>query len=216
MPVPSRPGIYHIVHLDRLPSIISDGHLWSDAVMAQQSKRGTTIGLNSIKDRRLRESTLSSHPGLHVGECVPFYFCQRSVMLYVIHQSNHPELVYRGGQGPIIHLEADLQETVAWADVNERRWAFTTSNAGSRYFDDYSDLGQLHSIAWAAVQATQWSGGGVDASVMHGKQAEFLVERSFPWELIARVGVYSRRVYDGVLEALQSSVHRPAIEIRPN
>ena len=97
IPVPSRPVIYHIVHLDRLPSIISDGHLWSDAVMAQRGNGGTTIGLNSIKDRRLRESTLSSHPGLHIGECVPFYFCPRSVMLYVIYKQDHHELIYRGG-----------------------------------------------------------------------------------------------------------------------
>ena len=42
-------------------------------------------------------------------------------MLYVISMANHPELPYRGGQGPIIHLEADLRQTVARADSNERR-----------------------------------------------------------------------------------------------
>lgn len=55
---------------------------------------------------------LNSHPGLYVGQCVPFYFCPRSVMLYVIYCANHDELSYRGGQGPILHLEADLYETV--------------------------------------------------------------------------------------------------------
>ena len=90
--------------------------------------------MTGIKQRRLTELTLSSHPGLHVGDCVPFYFCPRSVMLYLIYQGNHPELTYRGGQGPIIHLEADLHATVAWAVGAGRRWAFTLSNAGSYFF----------------------------------------------------------------------------------
>ena len=183
--------------------------------MAQRGKRGTSIGLSSIKDRRLRELTLSSHLGLHIGECVPFYFCPRSVMLHVIYKRNHPELIYRGGQGPIIHLEADLQEAVDWADANERRWAFTTSNAGSRYFVDYSDLGHLHRIDWTAVQARSWSGPGIDPAVKEGKQAEFLIEYSFPWEQISRVGIYSQQARNGALQALRSSVHQPTIEIKP-
>ena len=31
MLVPTEPKIYHIVHVDRLASIIADGYLWSDA-----------------------------------------------------------------------------------------------------------------------------------------------------------------------------------------
>lgn len=30
MTVPAQPKIYHIVHVDRLPSIIADGCLWCD------------------------------------------------------------------------------------------------------------------------------------------------------------------------------------------
>lgn len=120
MLVPTQPKIYHIVHVDRLPSIIEDGYLWCDTMMDDRNAAGTTIGIRDIKQRR-RTRTLSSHPDLRVGDCVPFYFCPRSVMLYVISMANHPELPYRGGQGPIIHLEADLRQTVARADSNERR-----------------------------------------------------------------------------------------------
>ena len=86
---PAAPKIYHIVHVDRLPSIIADGFLWCDAEVAQRAVTnpgmGTTIGMNSIKERRLTELNLGRHPDLHVGQCVPFYFCPRSVMLYLIH-----------------------------------------------------------------------------------------------------------------------------------
>lgn len=71
--------------------------------------------MEEIKRRR-RTMPLDSRPGLHVGECVPFYFCPRSVMLYMLHKGNHPQLAYQGGQGPIVHLEADLRNVVAWAE----------------------------------------------------------------------------------------------------
>ena len=139
MPMPAEPKIYHIVHVDRLPSVIADGFLWCDAKIVQRLPSGTTIGMNNIKQRRLTELTLTSHPGLYVGQCVPFYFCPRSVMLYLLHMANHPELAYRGGQELIVHLEADLFQTIAWAEEHEQRWAFTLSNAGARYFSAFYD-----------------------------------------------------------------------------
>lgn len=209
MTVPMQPKIYHIVHVDRLPSIVTDGYLWCDAEIVQRIPSGTTIGMNSIKQRRLNELTLSSHQDLHVGACVPFYFCPRSVMLYLIYQANHHELTYRRGQEPIIHLEADLLTSVAWAEQNDRRWAFTLSNAGSRFFEDRCDLKQLHEIDWAAVQARNWQ------SYKEGKQAEFLLEYSFPWHLVERIGVHSRAIYQQAANALPTGGHRPQVEVRP-
>jgi hypothetical protein len=80
MPVPSKPHIYHIVHVDNLASIVANGCLWPDSVMHQ--RRGSTvIGNREIKNDRLW-LPVPCHPGTTVGEYVPFYFCPRSVMLY--------------------------------------------------------------------------------------------------------------------------------------
>lgn len=208
MPPPTAPKIYHIVHIDRLPSIITDGGLWCDAEIAQRPTSGTTIGMKEIKRRRL-EKRLRTHPDLNVGECVPFNFCPRSVMLYVIARANHPQLTYRGGQDPIVHMEADLHRVVAWGARNARRWAFTSSNAGSSYFRDYGDLAQLDEIDWAAVGATDWAG------CKEGKQAEFLIERFFPWALVERVGAGSSGVHDRARAAMTGAGHRPVVERKP-
>lgn len=216
MPPPAAPKIYHIVHVDRLPSIIADGGLWCDSEIVQRQPPGTTIGMNSIKERRLTQLRLSSHSDLLVGGCVPFYFCPRSIMLYLIHMANHPELAYRGGQNPIVHLEADLTHSTAWAEQNQRRWAFTLSNAGSGYFEDRCDLAQLGEIDWAAVQTNRWAGNNVSRSVKEGKQAEFLVEQSFPWELVTRIGVRSQQYHGQVSTALQAAAHKPHVEIKPD
>ena len=215
MLVPPEPKIYHIAHLDRLASIIADGFLWSDAEAQSRGSAGTKIGLNSIKRRRLHELKLQSHPDLYVGTCVPFYFCPRSVMLYLIHRGDEPELTYKGGQEPIIHLEADLRRTIRWANDNRRRWAFTSSNAGSRYFEDFDDLDQLDKINWEAVDATWWSGSTVEPEIKGRKQAEFLVEGSFPWRLVSRVGLHSSTVHGRVLSILRAARYRPPVEIKP-
>ncbi len=208
MTIPVRPKLYHIAHVDRLPSIVADQCFWCDREVLRRAPAGTTIGMSSIKQRRLNEIHLSSHPDLYVGDCVPFYFCPRSVMLYLIWKGNHPELNYRDGQGPIVHFEADLRSVVAWANQHDRRWAFTLSNAGSYFFEDRCDLAHLNEVDWNAVQATDWR------QCKDEKQAEFLLELSFPWHLVDRIGVYSGTTYQRVASALPANGHRPAVEIR--
>ena len=215
MTVPAHPKIYHIAHVDRLPSIIADGCLWCDAEIIRRTPAGTTIGMSGIKQRRLG-LPVASHEGLHVGDCVPFYFCPRSVMLYLICKGNHPELSYRGGQDPIIHFEADLRRCVEWAEQNNRRWAFTLSNAGSYFFEDRCDLGQLDEVNWEAVRRKQWGGPGIPSSIKEGKQAEFLMEHSFPWSLVERIGAHSRAIYGQVVDALPKSGRLPKVDIKPD
>jgi len=179
--------IYHIVHISKLPSIISDGFLFSDVEMCKRPQIGEIIGMNNIKLRRREELTIPSHPDLFVGECVPFYFCPRSVMLYLLYKGNHMDVAYRGGQEPIIHLVSNLKESVEWAYANNLRWAFTDTNAGARYFEAYTELNDLNKLDWHAIQATQWD----ERDVKDKKQAEFLIEHCFSWDLVDEVGVFS-------------------------
>lgn len=209
MPVPAQPKIYHIVHVDRLASIVADKRIWCDAEVIRRAAAGTMIGMSEIKERRLKELRLQSHPDLFVGQCTPFYFCPRSVMLYLINQGNHPNLTYRGGQGPIVHLEADLKATIAWAREKQRKWAFTLSNAGARYFEDRNDLKKLSEINWDAVAANWWQ-----VAFKEEKQAEFLIERSFPWHLVERIGVHSPAIVPRVASAMTNAAHRPKVEIK--
>jgi hypothetical protein len=206
--VPGRPSLYHITHVDNLPSILDDGGLWSDAAMIARGGPAAPIGMGSIKQRRLR-LPVRCHPGDHVGDYVPFYFCPRSIMLYLIHRANHQELSYHGGQGPIVTLEADLRETVTWAEGEGRRWAFSLSNAGAFYTEFRNRLDQLGEVDWEAVAATDFR----DAQVKEGKQAEFLVREFFPWPLVRRIGVESASIQTRVARVLSGSAHRPLVEV---
>ncbi len=92
-------------------------------------------------------------------------------MLYLIYQGNHPDLPYSGGQGPIVHIEADLRQTIEWAGAQGLRWAFTLGNAGSYYFEDRNELNQLDEIDWNAIGARDW----------RGRKATFLEKTSRRW-----------------------------------
>jgi hypothetical protein len=206
---PKNPKIYHITHLENLPQMV-DAVLWSDAERIRRGLDCTVIGMSEIKRRRLEELEVDCHPGTKVGEYVPFCFCPRSIMLFVLHKGNHPDLRYRGGQRPILHLEADLRAVVEWADSVPRRWAFSDGNAGARYTPFYDDIDQLDVLDWKAINENNWQ----DPIVKERKQAEFLVEESFPWELVERIGVIDDETAEQVANAIRNADHRPQIVVQ--
>jgi len=207
--VPGRPQIYHITHVNNLSAILEAGGLLSDATMIAHGGPAAAIGMSTIKRRRLG-LVVKCCLGDRVGDYVPFYFCPRSIMLFVIHCGNNPELAYQGGQEPIVHLEADLRETVAWAEGEGRRWAFSLSNAGASYAEFRNRLDQLSEVNWSAVAATDFR----NSQIKEGKQAEFLVHGFFPWHLVRRIGVASSSTQGRVTRALSGSAHQPVVEVR--
>lgn len=207
---PARPKIYHITHVDNLRLIAKEGDLACDREMLERGGPRLTIGMPAIKRRRVEQIEVACHPGTKVGDYVPFYFCPRSVMLYVLHRANLPELEYRGGQEPIVHLEADLHRVVEWAGSEGRRWAFSLTNAGAFYVKFRGGLDELDQLDWAAIGSSDFS----DPRVKEGKQAEFLLHGRFPFALVDRIGVRSAKTAMMATRALAGADHRPAIEER--
>ena len=210
MPPPAKPKIYHITHLDNLAGIVTSGGIMSDAGRSREGIVNMNVGMPPIKQRR-RGLPVTPHPGRKVGDFVPFYFCPRSIMLYMLHKGNHPELDYTGGQRPIIHLQCDLHEVVDHADAARHPWAFTTSNAGARYTKFFSDLDDLDQVNWEAVRASDFR----SPEIKEGKQAEFLFHDTFPWRLVERIGVIDREAFDGATSLLQGADHSPPIRVSP-
>ncbi len=210
--VPAKPAIYHITHVDNIARIVRDAAVWSDAMMVAQGGPTRAVGMSTIKRRRLEVLRVKCHPEDFVGEYVPFYFCPRSIMLYLIYRANHPELTYRGGQDPIVHLVADLRESIDWSEDQGRRWAFSLSNAGASYTEFRNRVEDLAEIDWSSVSNTDFS----SPDVKEGKQAEFLVHESFPWSLIRRLGVHSEQIKQQVCAALGGAEHRLPVVVRPD
>lgn len=210
--VPAKPKIYHITHLDNLAKIAEDGFIWSDAKRIKRGLDCSLIGMPEIKCRRLEELEVSCHAGTKVGQYVPFYFCPRSIMLYILHMGNHPDLAYRQGQSPIVHLQADLMGVVGWAKQQGVRWAFSDRNAGSYVANFYCRVKDLDQINWEAVGSSDFR----DMEAKEGKQAEFLLHEAFPWSLVEKIGVVDSITARHVSQLISGHEHRPVAQAMPS
>ncbi len=208
---PSKPKLYYITHIDNLQSIFSSGYLYSDARRIEMRLVSENIGMSSLKERRLHHQ-VACYPDTTVGQYVPFYFCPRSVMLFVIHKADHLELAYRGGQEPIVHLQVDLHTAVEWANKTEFRWAFCDAHAIAKIATFYNDLEHLDRIDWGAVAAIWWN----QPEIQERKQAEFLIYECVPWNLVEKIGVSNTRRKNEVAKILRDSDHIPEIRIEPS
>lgn len=206
---PNGQKIYHITHIDNLAGIIKDKYLWSDDHRVRKSIRNQNIGIHEIKRRRLEEIKITCCSNRLVGEFVPFYFCPRSVMLFILHKGNLPDIVHRDGQTPILHLESDLKETLEWINAAEKQWAFSNANAGSRTTQFFNQLQNFSKIDWPSVKNMDFR----DPLIREHKQAEFLVHESFPWNLIQRIGVYNEETKSRV-ESILSTTDSKLVEVK--
>lgn len=186
MIIPQNPKIYHITHIDNLTDIFTSGYLYSDAERIHLGIGHHNIGISEIKNRRLTQHFLTPHyPKIAVGACVPFYFCPRSIMLYLLHMKNHPDIQYTGLQSDILHLEFEMNSVVTWGKDNNIPWAFTDCNAADGLANFYNDSLDILKLNWNAIDSVNWS----PANIKRDKQAEFLIYKQIPIGLIHKIGV---------------------------
>jgi hypothetical protein len=200
-PNPSDPELFHITHLGNLASILTDGGLYCDAVMA--SRQGVArIGDPAIKNRRLTW-TLNLPTAAKVGDFVPFYFCPRSVMLYRVWQGHSS---WNGGQDEVVHLVTRVSRVASVSGC-----VFTDSNAATAYHRASTDLAALAStIDWSVMPLEWWNG-----PPMTLRQAEFLVPGFVPWAAFERVVARSNSIAQRVLAATGSQSRAPLVHVDP-
>jgi hypothetical protein len=201
---PRQVMIYHITDVENLPGIFSDGGLHSDAEMARRNPDVTVIGYSHIKQRRMQEIRVPCCNNRFVGEFVPFYFCPRSPMLYVINRGNTGRPT--GSQSTIVHLVSTLDAGIRLG----KPWAISDSNAGSSYPSFFPDLNGLNELDWAAIRATSWVG------KQSQKAAEFLVADFFPWQAIHAIGCHNPEVARHVQGLLDSQPQKPTVTVKPD
>jgi len=194
--------IYHITHADNLAGIIREGRLWCDAQRMARNLGNTNIGYSHIKARRMRHPVTVAADGA-LGNYVPFNFCARSVMLYVVSQGHEN---YREGQRPIVHLVSSIDAIQATG----RPWFFTDRHADLGYANQYDALEKLNQVDWSVMPLRQWGG---DTDLKEKRQAEFLVHEWCPWEAIEVIGVIDQDIAAWVQATLAGAGHRPRVEV---
>lgn len=197
------PSVFHITHFDNLSSIIQGGGLWSDTQRINQNLNHTNIGYNHIKSRRLNHPVLVAGGGM-IGQYVPFNFCPRSVMLYVVGQG-HSE--YNNGQTEVIHLVTDVNNVRHY----NRYCFFTDIHADLYYSQQFDDFNCLSELNWSAIQSRDWR----DSQIKVCKQAEFLAMNHVPWHAITEIGVINQDVANRVIYLISHFEHQPLVKVKP-
>ena len=105
---PNRALIMHFTHIDNMPSILAAGQLVADTE-AQTAGLATDVGDAGVKARR-RTISVNCGPGGYVADYVPFYFAERSPMMYRIacdHRDGVPGR-YPDGDDPLVYLVSSV------------------------------------------------------------------------------------------------------------
>lgn len=197
--------IYHITHIDNLEGILQEGGLWAKNSLKSPH---VSVAYEHIQIRRSMKN-VPVYPGGTLHDYVPFYFCPRSPMLYVLHNPPEDQMPYKGGQRPILHLVANLDA------VREARleFVFTDRHALTAYARFYTSKDDpANCLDWKAIGSDYWYNTPEQPDRREKKQAEFLVHRFFPWELIEAIGVMNQDIEQKVLNVLQrfpSHAHPP-------
>ncbi len=210
MPTP----IYHITHIDNLPRIIQTGGLWCDAERVRKGVTCVGIAHANLKERRARTPVRNRGgqavaAGGVLADYVPFYFANRSPMLYAIHRSNVAG--YSGTEAGIIYLVS----TVETVEMGNRPWCFTDGHAVEAMTEFFTDTEHLDRVDWTVIGAQYWFDTEEDLDRKRRKQAELLIHGSVPWCWFHRIGVIDRRRAHRVEEIIAEADHQPEVVIEP-
>lgn len=194
--------ISHITHIDNLNSIVAHSKLWSDAKRIELKLNSENIGYSHIKQRRLSRPVTVAAGGT-IGQYVPFNFCPRSVMLFVISKGHED---FSGGQGEIIHLISDV-ESIRESNTN---CFFTDIHADLDYAEQIEDFDRISELNLQKIVKEQyWQ------DFKEEKQAEFLAFESVKWETIQQIGVISEDIKIRVDQLLLGAAHKPEVSVKP-
>jgi hypothetical protein len=207
-------AIHHITHIANLPAIVREDAIVCDGEVEQRGLCTQSIAYDTIKERRRRRvvQTLAGQPvaaGGVVADYVPFYFTNRSPMLYAIHRGTVP--AYQGGQHDVVYLVSSA-ETVA---ASPAEWCFTDGHAVEGVTEFFGDLRDLGRVNWEAVNTWKWGRQHqlANPDVLRAKQAEFLTHRRFPWKLVLGIAVLDESMAKRVQAALAAAAHKPKVTI---
>ncbi len=179
--------IYRLMHPGSLPVCLVRGGMHAPHHVPNDGREYRTIHNVEIQQVRRRRN-IPCGPGGTVHDYVSFYLGPRSTMLLQLHTGR--VVGYHEGQAPLIYVVSNVQ-----AIINARLGFVFSDGHGiaafTKWFDNISDLIE---VDWDMVYADYWADNVEDNDRQRRKQAEFLVHRSCPWEVVTRIGVLDSAV----------------------
>lgn len=127
-------------------------------------------------------------------------------MLYTISRGNVAGRV----QDSIVYLVSTV-EAVHRAGL---RYVFTDGHPIPAYTGFYDDLAHMTEVDWPLMKAKWWHYTQEDPDRPRRRQAEFLVHRRLPWELVDKIVVRSADIERLCYIVLRGQSHKPLVFVR--
>ncbi len=201
--------IAKFIHIDNLCIYLQRGGLHAPNFTPQDGLKFKTIHNVDIQAKR-RHLRIPCGPGGVIHDYVPFYFGPLSPMMLNLRTGRVPG--YTEGQEPLIYLLSSCQ-LVEQAGIS---FVFSDGHGIAGFTQWFDSLRYLDNVDWAVVGERYWADSIDDMDRARRKQAEFLVYRSCPWNLISKIIVIDepRKVQvEQVLAGFATDVRR-VVEIR--
>jgi hypothetical protein len=207
MPIPRPTPVYRLMHIDNLSVVLDQGGMHAPNHPPEGGHDYRAIHNMDIQKVR-RQRPIPCGPGGTVHDYVAFYFGPRSPMLFQLNTGRVEN--YDGGQEPLIYTVSTV-EAIAQTGID---FVFSDGHgiaAFTQWFDDLDDLDQ---VDWDTAYATYWADTVDDMDRQRRKQAEFLVHRICPWNVINLIGVLNDDVKGRVEEILDRNNLSTPVEVR--
>ncbi len=207
MPMPQPTPVYRLMHVDNLSVVLDRGGMHAPNHPPEGGHDYRAIHNMDIQKVR-RQRPIPYGPGGTVHDYVAFYFGPRSPMLFQLHTGwveNYDE-----GQEPLIYAVSTV-EAIAQAGLD---FVFSDGHGIAAFTQWFDDLDDLDKVDWDMAYADYWADTLDDMDRQRRKQAEFLVHRICPWNVINLIGVLNDDVKGKVEEILDRNNLSTPVEVR--
>lgn len=182
MAIPNPVLVFRLLHIDNLEGCLKRGGIYAPNHTPKNGLNYRTIHNIDIQIIR-RSRFIPCGPRGTIHDYVSFYFGPRSPMLYQLHTGWGID--YDEGQEPLIYAVSSVENIVR----SGLGFVFSDGHGIAEFSDWYDNPAHLDKVDWEAVYATYWKDTLEDPDRQRRKQAEFLVHRFCPWNVIREVGV---------------------------
>lgn len=218
MPIRKPLRIFHITAICNLASIAEAKRLYANTVLQKKKMKYGNIAYQGAQGKRAAK-IVARPPGGVIHDYVPFYFAPRSPMLMAINEGRVDGCEYR--QTDIVHLATTVEAVVE----KGLDFVFYDCNATLDYANCYSNLRDLDKIDWDLFHEAPRLDGYCRYYFNDAKnpryirrketrQAEFLVHKAIPLDLMDCVGVYSNAKAAEVKEILDEADINIPVEVK--
>lgn len=211
MSYPNPTRIYRFIHIDNLTVVLTRAALHAPNHVPNDGLVYKTIHNVDIQAQR-RVTAISCGPGGVIHDYVPFYFGPRTPMLYQLHTGWVAG--YDEGQTPLIYLISSAQAV----EAGGAHFVFSDGHGIAKFTDWFDELADLGKLDWTAIGARIWKDTVNNMDRQRRKQAEFLVHRVCPWQLVHEIAVINSAMktnVEGILAGFPVGLRRP-VRVRPD